>query len=40
MRCVSNLVEDRDVSKWSLAAAIEKITEAAVLLVNEIVVNK
>jgi futalosine hydrolase len=40
MRCVSNLVEDRDVSKWRLAAAIEKITEAAVLLVNEIVVNK
>ena len=40
MRCVSNLVEDRDVSKWRLAAAIEKMAEATALLVNEIVVNK
>jgi futalosine hydrolase len=40
MRCVSNLVEDRDISKWRLAAAIKKIAEVTVLLANEIVVNK
>lgn len=36
VRCVSNLVEDRDMTKWRLSAAIEKMTEAAVLLVNEL----
>ena len=36
MRCVSNLVEDRDVTKWRLATAIEKMAEAAALLINEL----
>ena len=40
MRCVSNLVEDRDVTKWRLPAAIEKMAEAAALLVNELLVNE
>ena len=36
MRCVSNLVEDRDVSKWRLSAAAETMAAAAALLVNEL----
>ncbi len=36
MRCVSNLVEDRDVSKWRLSAAVETMAAVAALLVNEL----
>jgi futalosine hydrolase len=34
VRCVSNMVEDRDVSNWRLAAAAETMAAAAALLVN------
>jgi len=34
LRCVSNLVEDRDLSRWRLAEACEKGAETALMLVN------
>jgi len=36
LRVVSNLVEDRDVSRWRLAAACGRAAEAAALLVREL----
>jgi len=36
VRAVSNLVEDRDVSRWRLAAACGRAAEAAALLVREL----
>jgi futalosine hydrolase len=36
VRAVSNLVEDRDVSRWLLAAACGRAAEAAALLVREL----
>ena len=36
LRVVSNLVEDRDVSRWRLAAACQRAAEAAALLVREL----
>lgn len=35
VRAVSNLVEDRDLSRWKMAAACARAAEAAVLLVRE-----
>jgi futalosine hydrolase len=40
IRCISNMVEDRDVSKWRLAAAVEKMTAAAVLLAPDLVTGE
>lgn len=37
IRCISNMVEDRDVSKWRMAEAIEKMAAAAVLLAPHLV---
>lgn len=36
LRVVSNLVEDRDVSRWQMAAACERAAEAAALLIREL----
>lgn len=37
VRCVSNLVEDRNLGKWQLAAAIEKCGQAVSLLIDNLV---
>jgi futalosine hydrolase len=37
IRCVSNMVEDRDTGKWQLAAAIEKICRVAEVVLHELV---
>jgi len=37
LRCVSNMVEDRDVSKWQLPGAIEKICRVAGILLHNYV---
>lgn len=36
LRAVSNLVEDRDLSRWKMAEACSKVAEAAALLIREI----
>jgi futalosine hydrolase len=40
IRCISNMVEDRDISKWRLAAASAKIAAAAVLLAPELLAGE
>ncbi len=37
LRCVSNLVEDRDLSRWQLSEACKKGAETALILVNKLV---
>jgi len=37
VRCVSNMVEDRNLSNWQLAAAVQKCGEAVFLLIDHIV---
>lgn len=36
VRCISNMVEDRDAAAWQLAPAIHRCAEAVTLLVNEL----
>jgi len=40
IRCVSNMVEDRDVSKWRLVETIEKMAAAAVLLAPHLITGE
>jgi len=40
VRCISNMVEDRDVSKWCLTETIEKMAAAAVLLAPHLVTGE
>jgi futalosine hydrolase len=40
IRCISNMVEDRDDTKWRLAEAVEKMAAAAVLLAPSLVTGK
>ena len=40
IRCISNMVEDRDVSKWRLAEATEKMAAATVLLAPHLVTGE
>lgn len=40
IRCISNMVEDRDISKWRLAAATAKIAAAAVLLAPDLIAGE
>ncbi len=39
LRCISNYVEDRDPSSWKLSEACDKVAEAGVYLVNELIEN-
>jgi futalosine hydrolase len=36
LRCISNLVEDRDLSRWRLREACEKAAQAAVILIKNL----
>ncbi len=39
MRCISNFVEDRDLSRWKLAEACQKSAEIAAECIKEMIVN-
>ncbi|MFH1020449.1 MAG: futalosine hydrolase [Pseudomonadota bacterium] len=38
MRCISNMVEDRNVANWQLAAAVQKCGDAVSLFIDHIVI--
>jgi futalosine hydrolase len=39
VRCVSNMVEDRNLASWQLAAAVQKCGQAVSLLVDHLVLR-